>query len=118
MKSLTPEMIEKAKAARSAEELLALAKENNVEMTADEAKTYFAQLGLKNGELNDDDLDSVASGACKSSDAVSNVCPNCGATLRTMIGSSADTMKLECISCKAVFAAYMKENFSVLHPVK
>ena len=118
MNNLTPEMIEKAKAARSAEELLALAKENNVEVTEDEAKTYFAQLDSKSGELNDDDLDSVAGGACKSSDAVSNVCPNCGATLRTMVGSSADTMKLECISCKAVFAAYMKENFSVLHPVK
>ena len=37
MKNLTPEMIEKAKAAKSAEELLALAKENNVEMTDDEA---------------------------------------------------------------------------------
>ena len=118
MKNLTPEMIEKAKTAKSAEELLALAKDNGVEMTEDEAKTYFAQLDPKSGELNDDDLDSVAGGACKSSDAVSNVCPNCGATLRTMIGSSADTMKLECISCKAVFAAYMKENFSVLHPVK
>ena len=37
-------MIEKAKAAKSAEELLSLAKESGVEMTADEAATYFAQL--------------------------------------------------------------------------
>ena len=44
-------MIEKAKAAKSAEELLELAKANNVEMTADEAKTYFAQLGPKCGAL-------------------------------------------------------------------
>ena len=64
MNNLTPEMIEKAKAARSAEELLALAKENNVEMTADEAKTYFAQLNPKSGELSDDDLDNVAGGGC------------------------------------------------------
>ena len=63
MKNLKPEMIEKAKAAKSAEELLALAKENNVEMTADEAKTYFAQLNPKSGELDDDDLDNVAGGA-------------------------------------------------------
>ena len=63
MKNLTPEMIEKAKAAKSAEELLELAKENGVEMTADEAKTYFAQLGPKSGELDDDDLDAVAGGA-------------------------------------------------------
>ena len=63
MKNLKPEMIEKAKAAKSAEELLELAKENNVEMTADEAATYFAQLGPKSGELDDDDLDNVAGGA-------------------------------------------------------
>ena len=63
MKNLTPEMIEKAKAAKSAEELLELAKANGVEMTADEAATYFAQLVPTSGELNDDDLDNVAGGA-------------------------------------------------------
>ena len=63
MKNLTPEMIEKAKAAKSAEELLALAKENGVEMTVDEAATYFAQLNPTSGELSDDDLDNVAGGA-------------------------------------------------------
>jgi hypothetical protein len=63
MTNLTPEMIEKAKAAKSAEELLALAKLNNVEMTDDEAKTYFAQLNPKSGELDDDELDNVAGGA-------------------------------------------------------
>ena len=63
MKNLTPELIEKAKAAKTAEELLALAKENNVEMTADEAATYFAQLNPTFGELSDDDLDNVAGGA-------------------------------------------------------
>ena len=62
MKNLTSEMIEKAKATKSAEELLELAKANGVEMTADEAKTYFAQLNPKSGELNDDDLDLVSGG--------------------------------------------------------
>ena len=66
MKNLTPEMIEKAKAAKSAEELLELAKENGVEMTKDEAATYFAQLKPKSGELDDDELDNVAGGACAS----------------------------------------------------
>lgn len=64
MTNFTPEMLEKAKAAKSADELLALAKENEVEMTEDEAKTYFAQLNPKSGELDDDDLDNVAGGAC------------------------------------------------------
>ena len=115
-------MIEKAKVAKSAEELLEIAKQSGVEMTADEAVAYFAQLNPKSGEIDDDDLDNVAGGACKSSDSYGdpapNTCPNCHATLRPMVGSSADTMKLQCISCGAVFAAYMKENFSVLHPVK
>ena len=56
-------MIEKAKTARSAEELLEIAKANGVEMTEDEAATYFAQLNPKGNELFDDDLDAVAGGA-------------------------------------------------------
>ena len=62
VKNLTPEMIGKAKAAKSAEELLEIAKTNNVEMTADEAATCFAQLNPKSGELDDDELDNVAGG--------------------------------------------------------
>ena len=62
------EMIEKAKVAKTAEELYEIAKANGVEMTADEAATYFAQLNPTSGELNDDDLDSVAGGACGNSD--------------------------------------------------
>ena len=66
MLNLTPEMIEKAKGTKSAEELLALAKENGVELTEKEAATYFAQLNPKSGELDDDELDAVAGGGCQS----------------------------------------------------
>ena len=59
---LTQEIIEKAKAAGSAEELLAIAKENGIDMTADEAATYFAQLNPKSHELDEDLLDGVAGG--------------------------------------------------------
>ena len=62
MKNFNTEMIEKAQAAKSAEELIALAKDSGVEMTAEEAATYFAQLNPKSGELDDDDLDAVAGG--------------------------------------------------------
>jgi ribosomal protein S27E len=61
MKNLTPELIAKAKAAKSAEELLALAKANNVELTEEEAKTYFEQLNA-NGAVSDDELGAVAGG--------------------------------------------------------
>lgn len=57
---LTQEMIEKARAAGSAEELLAIAKENGINMTADEAKTYFEQINANS--LDDDLLEGVAGG--------------------------------------------------------
>lgn len=60
---LTPELIEKAKAAETAEALLTLARENNIEMTEEEAQTTFEQLH-RSGELSDDELDNVAGGGC------------------------------------------------------
>lgn len=61
---LNDELLAKARAAKSPEELLALAKENNAELTEEEAKTYFDQLHPRTGELSDDELDNVAGGAC------------------------------------------------------
>ena len=58
---LTKELIEKAKTAKTAEELLEMAKAENVEMTAEEAAKAFAELH-KTGELSDDELDNVAGG--------------------------------------------------------
>ena len=61
MNNLTPELIAKAKAATSAEELLALAKENGVELSEEEAKTCFEQLHA-NAEVSDDELEAVSGG--------------------------------------------------------
>ena len=61
MNNLTPELIAKAKATKSAQELLELAKANNVDLTETEAKTYFEQLNA-NGAVSDDELDIVAGG--------------------------------------------------------
>ena len=66
MKNLTPEMIEKAKVAKTAEELLEIAKENGMNLTFDEANTYFAQLNSTRDELSDDELVNV-SGGCNNS---------------------------------------------------
>jgi endogenous inhibitor of DNA gyrase (YacG/DUF329 family) len=124
MKNLKPEMIEKAKEAKSAEELLELAKENNVEMTADEAKTYFAQLGPKSGELDDDDLDAVAGGACarteqanNAQDAVSNMpCPRCGAVGEwALLHKFKDNTDFYCARCKVIVWTKAEENNSILH---
>ena len=65
---LTPELIEKAKQAKSPEELLTFAKENGTQLTAEEANTYFAKLNPKMGELTDDELDNVAGGGCHTKD--------------------------------------------------
>ncbi|MDE7399069.1 MAG: hypothetical protein K2N06_06020 [Oscillospiraceae bacterium] len=60
---LTPELIEKARQTKSVEELLSLAKENEIELSELEAKAYFEQMN-KSGELSDDELDNVAGGGC------------------------------------------------------
>ena len=54
------ELIKKARSAKSAEELLLLAKENGIEMTADEAQTYFEQINAN--KLDDDLLEGVSGG--------------------------------------------------------
>ena len=69
----TKEQIDKAKECKSAEELLAFARENEVALTEEEAAQFFADLN-KTGELADDELDNVAGGCGGNGPA----CPNCG----------------------------------------
>ena len=92
MANFTSDMIAKAKIAKSAEELCAMAKANNVELTAEEAKIYFEQLNAS-GAVSDDALDGVAGGeglSCPSDDAPQSgdrvrfkdgrACEQCGCT--------------------------------------
>ena len=72
---MNEEMITKAKEAKSVEELIALAKENGIELTEEEARMYFEQLTAKKGELPDDELDCVAGGGCFGEEE--RYCPNC-----------------------------------------
>ena len=55
------ELIAKLKEAKSADEILALAKESGIELDEEKAKELFSQLNAS-GELSDDDLDKVAGG--------------------------------------------------------
>ena len=64
--NISKELLEKAKTAKSAEELLELAKAENIELTAEQAKEYFATIHAS-GELSDEELDNV-SGGCGSGD--------------------------------------------------
>ncbi len=62
---LNKELIQKAKEAKSPEELMSLAKDNGVEMTGESATAYFEQLNRSAGELSDEELDNVAGGGCQ-----------------------------------------------------
>ena len=59
--NVSKELLEKAKQAKTAEELLAIAKAEKVELTAEEAAKAFDGLN-KNGELSDEELDNVSGG--------------------------------------------------------
>ena len=57
---ITKEMIEKAMQCKTAEELMALAKAEGVEITKEEAEAYFAELG--DYELDSGTIKRVAGG--------------------------------------------------------
>ena len=131
MKNLTPELIEKAKTAKSAEELLALAKANNVEITEEEAKTYFAQLNA-NRAVSDEELDAVAGGGFMGVIPPSNKEKNglkkgdrimlkngkqcvCGSRVGVCVvpGISAIEATIRCENCK-----YVMPNFMLLGSIE
>lgn len=66
--NMNPELMKKAKAAKSAEELLTLAKENGMELTKEDAAAYFTRLHEKKKELSEEELDNVSGGGCGSDD--------------------------------------------------
>ena len=67
------EAIAKAKQAKNVEDLLTLAKESGVEMTAEQAQEYYTQFHPKSGELADDQLDNVAGGRMNAIYAIQSV---------------------------------------------
>ena len=61
--NISKELLEKAKTAKSAEELLEMAKAQHIELTEEQAAKAFEKLH-KTGELSDEELDNVAGGGC------------------------------------------------------
>ena len=59
--NVSKELLEKAKTAKSEEELLAMAKAEGFELPEGEAKTVFSKLN-KTGELSDEELNNVSGG--------------------------------------------------------
>lgn len=58
---LSKELLEKAQTAKSPEELLEMAKVENIELSAEEAAEAFEKLNAS-GELSDEELDNVSGG--------------------------------------------------------
>ena len=97
---MNQELIIKAKAAKSVEDLLELAKASNVELSEEQAKEYFAKLNPTKGELSDDELDDVSGGGC--GESKTKYCPNCNSELRMISeGTGNFSMKFYylCDSC-------------------
>ena len=95
---ITNELIEKAKKAESVDALLALAKENGIDLTAEHAEKLFSEWHTTK-ELSDDELDSVAGGCGRD-----YTCPSCGVgTLEydhTRYGFADDVEVYKCNKCR------------------
>ena len=62
MNELSKEVIEKAMACKTAEELMELAKAEGLELTKDEAEAYLSE--MEDVELTDEELKRAAGGFC------------------------------------------------------
>ena len=108
MENFNQELLKKAVAAKSAEELLALAKENGMEMTGEQAAAYYAKLHPVSGEMADDELENVAGGGCGNSlrngDRVHlfNGCPKCGCHFAVLV-CNPYFVGAQCEQCKESF---------------
>ena len=121
MKNFNAEMIEKAKAAKSAEDLHEVAKAGGIEMTADEAATYFAQLNPQSGELDDDALDGVAGGCggTYTPDGTIRVtsgqtCSKCGGTEGYVRTARYSKPYVICNKCDESFAAFDECTYEII----
>ena len=99
---MNQELVNKARKAKSVEELLALAKENEIELTTEQAKAFFAQLNPPKGELSDDELDDVSGGGCGESKV--KYCPNCQTRLELRA------------SCHGLYSFYQCNNCGYEEP--
>ena len=61
-KLMTKEMLTKAMACETPEALMALARENGAELSAEQAKKLLAELEKLDGNLSDEDMAKVAGG--------------------------------------------------------
>ena len=68
---MTEEMTKKAKEAKNVEELIALAKDNGIELSKEKAEEVYGKLNC-NGEIPEDEIDFVSGGGCNDSSTSSS----------------------------------------------
>ena len=72
------EVIDKAVQCTTTEELISLAKDNQISITEPEARELLATIHPQPGELADSELDAITGGTAESQDK--GPCPVCGST--------------------------------------
>jgi predicted ribosomally synthesized peptide with nif11-like leader len=125
------ELALKAEAAKSIEELMAIAKENGIEFSEEDAKKYFEM--KKNGELPDESLTDVSGGAVYFAGRLIVTrfhvcdhwkCPKCGIGLCSYAGNDVHAcppysswshyQKVSCLDCK--YQKYVFPYHLCTHP--
>lgn len=102
---MNQKMMQKAKEAKTADELQAAAKEFGMEFTEEQAKVYFDRLHAE-GEVADEELSSVVGGGCNGDPPRESekglTCPSCGGKLKWEYGANWTTA--QCKKCKRFYA--------------
>ena len=112
MGNITTEMVEKAKTAKTLDELIELAKDAGIELGTEEAQMYFGMLNPKSGELSDDELDDVSGGGCKSKSGkivVTNHC-KCFTGLHEIEAYNGVYRRADNRILRDTWAMYVKDN--------
>lgn len=104
MEDFNQELLQKARKAKSSEELLDIARENGVELTKEDADGYFEELH-QSRKLSDEELDNVAGGGCNNDSGYKKgqMCPKCKSTKITN-ASANSAYCYHCTNCNSDFA--------------
>lgn len=94
--NITEDLLEKAKQAKSAEELLAMVKENGVELSGEQVQELFGELSTQGG-LSDEEVENVSGGSDSPKWYVRYSCSSCGDTKDYLLGS--DPLFDACPNC-------------------
>ena len=111
----TKELIEKAKTAKTAEELYDMAKAEDIVITAEDASKIFAKLN-QSGELADNELDNVVGGGCSSSKGDGKKhCPKCNSVNVECVknNKNGDSFWM-CNDCNKIFDQFCKSDIIMI----